>query len=84
MRPSRDDNLEGCTYQNEDIFELEEMRPSRDDNLEGCTDQNEDIFELEKMRPNYDDSLKFCIDRNDFGNDPTMSLELPTPTPLTK
>uniref|UniRef100_A0A6N2MRA1 Integrase catalytic domain-containing protein n=1 Tax=Salix viminalis TaxID=40686 RepID=A0A6N2MRA1_SALVM len=46
--------------------------------------ENEDIFELEEMRPSRDDNLEDCTDQNDLSNDPPMSLELPTPTPLIK
>ena len=56
---------------------------------ESNNEENEDIFELEEneglneMRPDCD-NLEFYIDRNDLRNDPSISLELPTTTPLTE
>ena len=51
---------------------------------ESNNEENEDIFELEEMRPSRDDNLEGCTYQNDLSNDPPMSLELPTPTPLTE
>ena len=51
---------------------------------ESNNEENGDIFELEEMRPSRDDNLEVDTYRNDLSNDPPMSLELPTPTPLTE
>ena len=51
---------------------------------ESNNEENEDIFELEEMRPSQDENLEVCTDQNDFSNDPPMSLESSTPTPLTE
>ena len=36
------------------------------------------------MRPSLDDNIEVSLDRNDLSNDPPMSPELPTTTPLTE
>ena len=51
---------------------------------ESNNEENEDIFKLEEMRSSRNENLEVCTDQNDLSNDPLMSLELPTPTPLTE